>query len=59
MQSHLIDTKANLLSCLRYLELDLMWAGMMSRPSDYPWSSYHHNTLGRPDDLVTPHLECW
>ena len=29
----------------------------MLHPSEYPWSSYHHNALGQPNEWVTPHLE--
>ncbi|HCA27599.1 MAG TPA: transposase [Betaproteobacteria bacterium] len=53
----LIDTEAYLLTCMRYIELNPVRAGMVSHPSDYPWSSYHQNALGRPDHLVAPHLE--
>lgn len=28
----------------------------MVRPDKYPWSSYHYNALGKPDELVTPHV---
>jgi putative transposase len=30
---------------------------MVVDPADYPWSSYHHNVLGQPSDLVVPHPE--
>jgi putative transposase len=30
---------------------------MVAHPSEYPWSSYRHNALGQPNELVTPHLE--
>ena len=53
----LIDSEAYLLTCMRYIELNPVRAGMVSHPSEYPWSSYHHNALGQPDELVTPHLE--
>ncbi|MSQ69603.1 MAG: transposase [Gammaproteobacteria bacterium] len=53
----LIDTATYLLICMRYLELNPVRAGMVSHPSEYPWSSYQHNALGRPDELVTPYLE--
>lgn len=53
----LIDTETYLLTCMRYIESNPVRAGMVSHPSEYPWSSYHHNALGRPDDLVTPYLE--
>jgi putative transposase len=53
----LIDSEAYLLTCMRYIELNPVRAGMVTHPSEYPWSSYHHNALGQPNDLVTPHLE--
>ena len=53
----LIDTEAYLLTCMRYIELNPVRAGMVSHPSEYPWSSYHCNALGQPNDLVAPHLE--
>lgn len=53
----LIDTKTYLLTCMRYIELNPVRAGMASHPSEYPWSSYQHNALGQPNELVTPHLE--
>jgi putative transposase len=53
----LIDTEAYLLTCMRYIELNPVRAGMVSHPSQYLWSSYRQNALGQPDDLVTPHSE--
>ena len=53
----LIDTEAYLLTCMRYIELNPIRARMVTHPSDYPWSSYHCNALGQPNDLVTPYLE--
>jgi putative transposase len=53
----LIDTEAYLLTCMRYIELNPVRAGMVAHPSEYPWSSYHHNALGQPNDWVTPYLE--
>lgn len=53
----LIDSKAYLLRCMRYIELNPLRAGMVIDPSGYPWSSYHHNALGQPNDLVVPHPE--
>ncbi|MDP2758984.1 MAG: transposase [Sideroxyarcus sp.] len=53
----LIDSEAYLLTCMRYIELNPVRAGMVSHPSEYPWSSYRFNALGRPNDLVTPYLE--
>lgn len=53
----LIDSENYLLTCMRYIELNPVRAGMVRHPSDYPWSSYHHNARGEPDALITPHLE--
>ena len=30
---------------------------MVDHPSDYPWSSYHSNALGKTNELLTPHIE--
>jgi putative transposase len=53
----LIDSESYLLTCMRYIELNPVRAGMVADPSDYPWSSYHYDALGKADDLVTPHTE--
>jgi putative transposase len=52
-----IDSEAYLLTCMRYIELNPVRAGMVSHPSEYPWSSYHYNALGQPNEIVTPYLE--
>lgn len=53
----LTDTEHYLLTCMRYIELNPVRAGMVEHPAGYPWSSYRHNALGRDDALVIPHLE--
>ena len=50
-----IDSEAYLLTCMRYIELNPVRAGMVEDPSDYPWSSYGVNALGKHDKLCTPH----
>ena len=52
----LIDSDAYLLTCMRYIELNPVRAGMVADPSEYPWSSYPFNALGQPNDLVTPYI---
>jgi putative transposase len=42
---------------MRYIELNPVRADMVAHPTEYPWSSYHHNALGQADELVTLHLE--
>lgn len=54
-KSALVDTERYLLSCYRYIELNPVRAGVVRRPEDYPYSSYHANALGKSDRLVTPH----
>jgi putative transposase len=51
----LVDTDRYLLTCYRYIELNPIRAHMTDDPADYPWSSYHHNALGQPTPLITPH----
>jgi putative transposase len=53
----LIDSEAYLLTCMRYIELNPVRAGMVIDPADYPWSSYHFNALGQSSDLVVTHPE--
>lgn len=53
----LIDSASYLLTCMRYIELNPVRAGMVSHPSEYPWSSYHYNAIGQPNELITPHIE--
>ena len=46
-----------LLSCMRYIELNPVRAGMVTHPEAYPWSSWHANVGTRRSVLVTPHPE--
>lgn len=50
-----IDTDQYLFSCHRYIERNPVRAGIVTRPGDYEWSSYHANALGAPDALIRPH----
>ncbi len=52
----LIDSDGYLLTCSRYIELNSVRAQMVNHPSEYPWSSYHYNALGKENTLLTPHL---
>ena len=53
----LVDTETHLLICYRYIELNPVRAQMVDHPSEYPWSSYRRNALGREDDLIIPHYK--
>lgn len=53
-KSALIEFARYLMTCSRYIELYPLWAGMVSEPGDYPWSSYRANALGVMDACVSP-----
>lgn len=51
----LIDAESYLLTCMRYIEMNPVRAGMVGHPMDYPWSSYRANAQGDASGLLTPH----
>ncbi|MEX0584557.1 MAG: transposase [Natronospirillum sp.] len=54
-KSTLVDADNYLLTVYRYIELNPVRAGMVSHASEYPWSSYRGNALGKPVQLLKPH----
>lgn len=48
-----VDTDHYLMACLRYVELNPVWAGMVTRPGDYRWSSYAQH-IGLGDRWIEP-----
>jgi putative transposase len=54
-KSTLVDSENYLLTVYRYIELNPVRASMVGHASDYPWSSYHCNALGKAIQLITPH----
>ena len=55
-KSTLVDSDNYFLTVSRYIELNPVRAGMVAHPAEYPWSSYQYNALGKPIELITPHL---
>ena len=51
----LVDSEAYLLTCMRYIELNPVRAGMVEHPGDYQWSSYAVNAYGRDNSIILPH----
>lgn len=51
----LIDSDHYLLTCMRYIELNPVRAGMVDHPQKYPWSSYASNAFGNINKLLKPH----
>ena len=54
-RASLVESEGYLLSCMRYIELNPVRAGMVRHPGDYRWSSYAANARGAADPLVMPH----
>lgn len=54
-RSCLTQTEDYVLACYRYIELNPVRAGMVVRPQDYRWSSYHTNALGKASRFIVPH----
>lgn len=56
-KSTVVDAESYLLTVYRYIELNPVRAGMVNHASEYPWSSYRYNALGKEIQLITPHDE--
>ena len=56
-KSILVDAQRYFFTCCRYIELNPVRAGIVTRPEEYRWSSHCHYALGREDHLVTAHEE--
>lgn len=54
-RASLIHDEGYWLTCLRYIELNPVRAGLVPSPELYEWSSYRAHALGRPDPLLTSH----
>ena len=54
-RSYPVETEAYLLTCMRYIELNPVRAGMVDHPGDFPWSSYGQNVCGDPCGILRPH----
>ena len=54
-RSCLVQEEDYLLQLYRYIELNPVRAHMIKEPSEYIWSSYQSNALGKQSRLCTPH----
>lgn len=54
-QAALVHDERYWLTCMRYVELNPVRAGIVAKPEDYQWSSYAHNALGKRDRLISEH----
>jgi Transposase and inactivated derivatives len=55
-KSTLVDADNYLFTVYRYIELNPVRANMVAHASEYPWSSYQGNALGKVIQLLTPHV---
>ena len=55
-KSSLVQSDRYLLTCMRYIELNPVVAGMVDKPEKYRWSSFLVNAWARTS-LIAPHLE--
>ena len=46
--------EAHLMAAVRYVERNPLEAGMVDKPSDYPWSSAPSHVHGTADPLLSP-----
>ena len=51
----LIESERQWLTCLRYIELNPVRAGIVALPDLYPWSSFATHALGKPCEWLTGH----
>lgn len=54
-RSSLVQSEAYLLTCMRYIELNPVRAGIVRHPSDYQWSSFRANATGDPSTPLVAH----
>lgn len=58
-RSTLIQTERYLLTCMAYIDLNPVRAGLVAEARDYPWSSHGHYVGLRIDKRITPPPLIW
>jgi putative transposase len=56
-KGNIIQSESYLLSCMRYIEMNPVRAGMVDHPAQYRWSSYAANALGMSNAILHQHDE--
>jgi putative transposase len=54
-----IDSERYLFTCMAYIELNPLRAGIAASADQYPWSSHLHNAGKRVDPLIDEHPLYW
>ena len=58
-KSTVLDARQYLLSCMVYMDLNPVRAGLAADAANYLWSSHAHYIGQRTDKLITPHPQYW
>jgi putative transposase len=58
-RSGLVQSERHLMSCMAYIDLNPVRAGMVVRPIDFPWSSHRHYVGQGSQRWLTPHALFW
>lgn len=51
----ILESENYFLTCMRYIEMNPVRAGMVEKPAQYRWSSYAVNALGVDNAIIKPH----
>jgi len=54
-KGNIIDTENYFMTCMKYIELNPVRAGMVNEANDYCWSSYAANAYNKPNAIITKH----
>jgi len=54
-KGNIIETDSYFMTCMKYIELNPVRAGIVKDPKDYYWSSYAANAYGKPNAIITVH----
>ncbi len=54
-KASLVHANEYLLTCMLYIEMNPVAAGMVESPEQYRWSSYRSHAWGETDDLLSAH----
>ena len=54
-KGHILESEVYFLTCMRYIEMNPVRAGMAEHPAKYRWSSYAANAQGIDNAIIQPH----
>lgn len=54
-KGHILESERYFLTCMRYIEMNPVRAGMVEQPAQYRWSSYAANAQGIDNAILQPH----